>query len=118
MKGIILSCEIENIATRRDGSIKVILGTPELSAGNAAELLGLRNKIAAVYISPKDSISQGEIEQADSLDPGIPGKSPSQRMRNVLFLLFKQGNEGHKEFDSYYRAKMELFIESLKGKIL
>lgn len=117
MTGILLSSIVENIATRRDGTIKVTLGTQELSQGKAGELFLLNGKLAAVYISAKDTIDQKTLDQVDSIEVDLPGKSQSQRMRSVLFILFEQDREGHKDFKSYYHAKTELLIDHLKSKI-
>lgn len=116
MKGIMLPAMIENITTRKDRTVKITIGTQELSQGNAGEIFTLLNNLAVVYISPKE-ISQKEIDQVDALDPEFEGKTQSQRIRGVLFILFTQNNEGHKDFDAYYKAKTEMYIEHLKGKI-
>jgi len=116
-KGITLACIVENISTRKDNSVKIVLGTQELSNGNAAELFGLINRLAAIYISPKDSISQNEIDKVDSVDVEFETKSQSQRIRQVLFKLFSQDAEGHSNFDQYYHAKTEAIIKHLKNKI-
>lgn len=116
--GILLACQVENIASRRDGTIKVVLGTQELSQSKAGELFGLQNRVACVYISPKESIPQNELKQVDQLEPDLPGKSPSARMRNVLFILWKQDQKGFKEFDPFYRSEMEAIIGELKNNIL
>jgi hypothetical protein len=116
MNGILLPVTVENITTRRDRSIKIVLGTQELSSGKAGELFTLLNNLAVVYISPKE-VDQKEINQVDRLDPDVGGKTQSQRIRNVLYKLFEQDHEGHKDYDSYYRAKTELLIEHLKTKI-
>lgn len=117
MNGIILACQIENIASRKDLSVKIILGTQEMSEGHAAQLFALRNKIAAVYISAKESISEREIKQIDAVDAEMKEKTPSRRLRAVLFVNWKQEAEGHKEFETYYRSKMELYIENLKNNL-
>ncbi len=117
MQGTLLSCTIAGIRSLKDGSVSVTLETLELSPGKAGELFSLRKKIAAVYISPKETMNQKEMDQVDKIDPEIGGKTQSQRIRNVLFKLFEQNNEGYKEFDSYYKHKTELFIEHLKNKI-
>ncbi len=93
------------------------LETMELSPGKAGELFSLRNMIAAVYISPKETIPQKELDQVDAMEPGFKGKSPAQRLRGVLFILFGQSNEGYKDFDSYYKAKMEGIIQEYKNNI-
>lgn len=116
MKGTLLSCEIESVATRRDNSVVIRVGTPELSAGKAAEILELRNKPAIVYISAKE-IPEEEQDLLDDIDPDLPGKTPSQRVRAVQFVLFKQDAEGYADFKSYYAAKMEKIIDHLKTKI-
>ena len=46
------------------------------------------------------------------------GKTPSKRLRNVLFVLFKQDSEGYDNFSDYYNNKMEKFITHIKGKLV
>lgn len=116
MNGLLLSTYIENITTRKDKSVKITLGTQELSPSKAGELFTLLNQLAVAYISPKE-ISQREIDQVDKVDAEFEGKSQSQRIRNVLFKLFSQNPEGYKDFDTYYKQKTELYIEHMKSKI-
>ena len=117
MNGVILSCIVTSLRTLKDGSVSICLETMELSAGHAGELFSLHNKVAAVYISPKEIINQKEIDQVDKVDPEILGKTQSQRIRGVLYKLFEQDHEGHSNFDMYYKAKTELIIDHLKSKI-
>lgn len=117
MNGLILSSLVEAIQSRKDSTVKIVLGTQKLSPSQAGELFSLMNKLVAVYISPKESVSAKEIEQVDKLDPELHGKTQSQRLRNVLYKLFEQDGEGFKEFDSYYKGKTEKIIEHLKTKI-
>ena|SRR5688572_290865 len=116
MNGLLLSTYVENITTRKDHSIKITLGTQELSPGKSGELFNLLNKLAVTYISPKE-VNQKEIDQVDKLDPEISGKTQSQRIRSVLYLLYQQANEGFKDFESFYRNKTEQYIEHMKGKL-
>lgn len=116
MNGILLPAMIENIATRKDKTIKIVIGTQEMSQGKAGELFTLLNQIVGLYISPKE-ISQREIDQVDKLDPEFKGKTQSQRIRDVLYILFNQDNQGYKTFDDYYKSKTELYIDHLKSKI-
>lgn len=116
MKGLLLSTYVENISTRKDKSVKITLGTQELSPEKAGELFNLMNQLAATYISSK-GVSEDEMNQVDEVNPDIACKSQSQRIRNVLFLLWKQSSEGFNDFDSFYKNKTEKFIEHLKGKL-
>lgn len=117
MDGILLSCEIKGIRSLKDGSISITLETPEISGGKAGEIFTLRNRIVAAYISPKDTISQKELSQVDKIDVELKGKSQSQRIRSVLFLNWEHNNEGYKDFELFYRAKTELYIETLKSNL-
>jgi len=117
MKGLLLSATIEGVTSRKDHTVKLTIGTQELSQGKAGEVFSLMNKLACIYICEKE-IDSKEIDQVDKIDPELQGKTQSQRIRNVLFLLFKQGNEGFKDFDSYYKSKTEMYIEHLKSKLL
>src|SRR5690242_20061139 len=98
MKGILLACVVDKITTLKDRSVKITLDTQELTPMRAGELFTLMNSLASVYISPAE-ITSREMAQVDAIEPDMPGKSPSQRMRNVLFLIWKQDGEGFKEFD-------------------
>ncbi len=117
MKGILLSCIIDKITTLKDKSVKITLDTQELSAGKAGELFTLRDTLATVYISPSE-ITDREMKQVDIIEPEMPGKTPSQRMRDVLFILWKQNNEGYREFDGYYKYQMEKMTSELKNNIV
>jgi hypothetical protein len=116
MKGILVACIVDKITTLKDKSVKITLDTQELKASNAGELFTLLNSLCTVYISPAEVTSR-EMAQVDAVEPEMQGKSPSQRMRTVLFLLWKQDNEGFKVFDMYYQGKMEKYIEELKQNL-
>jgi hypothetical protein len=117
MNGILIACQIESIASRKDKTVKLVIGTQELSPSKAGELFNLNNKIATVYISEK-TIDQREMDQVDKIDPEFEGKTQSQRIRAVLFILWTQDAEGFQLFDSYYRSKTDKYIEHLKNKII
>jgi hypothetical protein len=116
MNGLLLPCYVENIATRKDKSVKISLVTQELTPEQAGEVFHLMNTLAVTYISPKE-ITNKEVEQVDKLDAELGGKTQSQRIRNVLYKLFEQDSEGYKNFDQYYHAKTDQYIEHLKTKI-
>lgn len=116
MKGILLAAQIENVTSRKDRTIKVTIGTQELSPAKAGELFSLLNHIASVYICSSE-IDQTEIDLVDKVDPEFKGKTQSQRLRNVLFILWEQDKEGFKDFDSFYRYKMDQIIDTYKSNI-
>ena len=116
MKGLLIACIIDRITTLKDKSVNITLNTSELTPTRAAEIFQLMNSLASVYICPSE-ITSRELAQVDAIEPNMPGKSPSQRMRNVLYLLYKQDNEGFNGFDTYYQSKMERYIDELKSNL-
>ncbi len=44
-------------------------------------------------------------------------QTQSKRLRNVLFLLWKQEPEGFSVFEFYYQAKTEIIIQHFKSKL-
>jgi hypothetical protein len=114
-EGMLLAATMENVSTRRDGTIKLTLGTQEISQGKAGELFTMQNKILAIYLTLKETVPQSVMDQVDQIDIDMPGKTKSQRQRNVLYRIWELQKEGHKTFESYYSAKMEEHINNLKG---
>lgn len=57
------------------------------------------------------AISDMEVDYDD------PTKTPSKRLRGVLYRNWEQDAEGYKTFEDYYRSKMEVIIVHFKGKL-
>jgi hypothetical protein len=114
MDGLILPGIVTYIRSKVDGSLSVTVETQELSPSKAGELFSLRGKVIALYMSSKEIISQKEMDQVDSIDADLSGKTKSQRLRAVLYRIWEQENEGHKTFESFYASKMEGHITNLK----
>jgi hypothetical protein len=116
MKGQLLPAIIENIATRKDRSIKIIIGTQEMSPADAGQIFTYNGQLVTVYICPAE-IDNRELEQVDKLNPELNSKSKSRRLRDVMFVAWKQNPEGYKTFDEYYSAKYEQIIDHWKTKL-
>lgn len=116
MKGILLPAYVEGIASRKDKTVKIILGTQELSPEKAGELFSINGQLVTAYVSPSE-ITTGDMEIIDSIEPDLPGKSPSERMRNVLYLMWKNNPEGFKDQHTHYLHYMERMIDKLKTQL-
>lgn len=117
MNGLLLAAQIERVSTRKDRTVSITLGCQELTPARAGELMTFANQVVAVYISPKETISQKEVDQVDAVNPEFPGKSQSQRLRNVLFVLWQHAPENYKDFDVFYKHHTELIIDNIKSKL-
>ena len=113
---LILDGGIEGIATRADGTIKIILGTQELDPETVAKLFYFNRKHAKVLISDSN-ITEPESNVMDDFKmPGKAKKSQSQRLRGVLYRYWEMnGKKGN--FDEYYEVTMERIITHFKDKL-
>lgn len=116
---IILNAQIEGIQSRKDNTLKITLGTQELTEGG--KLFPLQNRLCTVGISPNEALTKEDIELLESSKLGIddlPGtKSQSQRLRNVLFILWQQADGGYSDFNLFYQNRMDKLIDSIKLKL-
>lgn len=117
---IILKSQVEAIASRKDNTLKITLGTQELSPKDCGEMFGLMNKLCTVGIAAND-LEKEDIETLQSAKLNIEdvpnGKSPSQRLRGVLFVYWQQHETGFTDFNQFYADYMEKKINQIKSKL-
>ena len=95
-------------------SVKLVFETQELDAEKTADLFSLRNQLGWLIFAPSQS-AEIELPQ-EPAEEFRDDKSPSQRLRAVLYVYWKQrGAQG--DFETFYRARMSRFIESVKEKL-
>ena len=101
----------------KDGTIKFTTLCNELEPEKIGQLFTLNNKYVFHAIKEESFLNE-EIQALEQLksDEKI-GKSRSERLRSVLFLAWKNKDEGFEIFDSYYKFKMEKFISHVKSKL-
>jgi hypothetical protein len=112
MKSIKTKAIIEGIRSRKDRSVGLTVSTPELNPQEKALFFELQGLNVELVITPSD-IEKVEDYQVEA---ELEQKSQSVRMRNVLFILWKQEPKGL-EFSDFYKQQTEKLIEFLKGKI-
>ena len=113
---ITIAGQLENLTSRADKTWKVTIGTQELTPENVATLSQGLHQFG--YFAWKgETFSNEETKALDALKAETGGKTQSQRLRNVLYVLYEQDQEGFTTFDHYYLAKTEKIIDYLKRKI-
>lgn len=116
---LLLPTIFDNLAFRKDGSVKLSFESRELSADEISFLLGMRNCEGWLLFSPNE-VTDKDLEEIPEEDASVESKSASQRMKSVLFILYQQAlakGTFKGEFQAYYREKMEALISQLKDKI-
>ena len=111
-----LQAQVTGISTKVDGSIKITSVTRELPGSDAAELLNLRGKEIWQLIDAGETNLTAEAIPQEAPKPGVGSKTPSQRLRAVIFVWWQQeGKDG--DFEVFYNSKMEQLIDFCKAKL-
>ena len=103
---------LTRIAYLKDGGLSLGFATNELS--DEEKVIASRYHQKFGYVLFKEN--QYKDEDIPDGDASDESKSPSQRLRSVLFIYWKQ-NKKDGDFDSFYRREMEKFINHVKEAI-
>lgn len=98
-----------------DGGIRVMVDTNELTDEEAAMLFSFKGQEGYfVFAAQKPNVEELDIPD---VTPEFRGeKTPSQRLRAILYRLWEQ-NGATGTFEVYYRTSMEKIMTSLKEKL-
>ena len=112
MRAITLAqCEVASISARRDKSLRFSTETCELSDEHRAAFLALQGSSCRMLIEPMEA-DEEPVEVKSTKEQ----KTPSSRLRSVLFVYWKQqGSPG--DFSTYYEASVEKVISQVKAKL-
>src|SRR5213075_2148925 len=89
MKAIRTEAQLTSFRSRSDGSIGFSGVTPEMSSAEKVALFELHNVLVEILVYPKDSKDSEVVE----IHKEMEGKRPCQRLRGVLFVLWKKEGE-------------------------
>lgn len=102
-----------NMNPRADRSWRLQFETRELKGEEVKILADNFQGEGWLVFKPNSDVVQAEIPSGDA-DSGT--KSQSQRLRDVIFILWKQGG-GKGDFQSFYNVYYEKLIEYTKSKL-
>jgi hypothetical protein len=115
---IIFPAILESFRSLKDRTFKVVFETSELTP---EQLSGLAQWITKFgYIAFKETpFKDKDKEILEQLEPDYndTGKSPSQRLRGVLYRVWEKESEGFSTFTLYYEHNMEKIISHYKAKL-
>lgn len=116
MSGVITAGQITSIRSLKDRTVRVQVDLQELDASRLATLFSFIDAFSKIYIS-NENISEDEIEVIDAESLDNESKTPSQRLRNVLYRYWEQDKKGYEDFNLYYRFMMSQISEAYKNKL-
>ncbi len=107
--------EISRVQTMSDGGLRLFVDTQELNQDDKAKVMSLHRKLGW-FIMKEAPVEPEDMDVPEYVKEFKQDKTPSQRMRSVLYLLWqKEGESG--VFDDFYKRKMEEVIEYFKKKL-
>ncbi len=120
----VFSATVEKIETRADQTLKVSLGTQELSEQDEQDLFSLRKSGLVKVLISSEQITEQQKEAVSIVELEAPkGKSPSQRLRAVLYRYWNNSERMNKPpmvdlpFDNWYASEIERIINHYKTKL-
>ena len=107
-----LPAYLTGFSSRSDGSAGIRLATQELTEQDFGNLKRSLNQFGWFLFS-ENPINEADIPTENAEDKD---KTPSKRLRAVLFILYKQKSRTE-DFETFYRITMSDIIELWKTKI-
>ena len=104
---------ITGVSTRVDGGLGIRVTTNEIPEDLRNEIFDLNQKFGWFGFKEDKSFDLKDLPKEPS---DYETKKPSQRLRDVLFVLYKQ-EKIEEDFDIYYRKQMNKVIETVKSKL-
>jgi len=114
MKAIKTELQIKSVTLNKDDSVSFRAVTPEISDDALSAFRKVSKCLVNALLEPQDG-SSGVLEIKEKIDTG---KSPGQRLRNVLFVWWEQSGRQNDDFEIWYRMKMNKLIEDIKREKL
>jgi hypothetical protein len=113
-----LPAELEGYRSLKDRTLKLSFETRELSPEQMANVHYALEKTGFLVFSADPFTTEGlkEIESI-KIDFDDNGKTPSQKLKAVFYVLWTQKPEGYKIFNDFYVANMERLINHFKSKL-
>ena len=103
---------------KADKSVSMTFTTSlEESSEGFMEIDKLINQSGLIYFKPKGNITDEELKELDNFDVKVEGKTQSQRLRNVLYILHQQSN-APTDFKEFYKNETEKIIQHYKDKLI
>jgi len=108
---------VQSIRTLVDGGCKLDIVTRELKPSEMTELFELKNKEGWLLFK-EDIIQEKDVDSIpDEPLEKFEKKSPSQRLRAVIYKYWELKTNNKKDFNQFYLNYMEKIINMVKEKL-
>jgi hypothetical protein len=116
MANLITQVTLDRANRKKDKSVSLTFITQlEQSSEQFMAIDELLGDSGVIMFKSSGNLTTEEVKALDGVEIEVEGKTKSERLRNVLYVLNKQGNTG--DFKEFYVTEMERIIEHYKGKL-
>lgn len=116
---VVINAILESFRSLKDKTIKISFETQEPTAEQMQEIAMNNQKFGYLVFSGNQLSDEQLLEIENSKnDLYDSSKTPSKRLRNTLYVWWKQDNKGYKKFEDYYLYQMEKIIDNVKSKLI
>jgi hypothetical protein len=115
---IVINAILESFRSLKDKTIKLSFETQEPTPEQLQEI-AVNNQKYGYLVFSGNQLSDDQLEAVDKSRNDLydSQKSPSKRLRNVLFRWYEQDSKGFNTFEDYYLYQMERIITNVKDKL-
>lgn len=119
MERLLTAAILDGYSPRKDRTITIRFITQEKTPDQIAEIHEKLDQYGYLYFKPTEELTREELDDLDKLDTDTfeQPKSQSQRLRSVLYVLWKKDSEGFAEFKDFYKFHTDRIINYFKQKI-
>lgn len=110
---IMVQAILTGVRSLADNGMGINFHTKELNPVEKATVMEFHNSHGFLLFA-EDEIQEKDIPTVNS---DFEGETPSKRLYNVLFVLWKQLGEKGK-FPDFYTSRMEQLINAIKAKLV
>lgn len=103
---------VDGVSPLKDGGLSVRFHTQELTNEEKLTILNFYQSFGYLLFK-ENQFSEEEIPKEDAPEEG---KSQSQRLRGVIYLVWKQQNK-EPDFEKFYRRQTEGLIQQYKERL-
>ena|SRR3990167_5209922 len=105
---------LDSVKINKDRSLTIKLETREMTAEEVGLVSSLANREAWCGLS---DLFITRLDVPDEVPEFKGEKTPSERLRNILFVYWKEVNKGQGDFETFRKGYLEKIISNIKEKL-
>lgn len=107
---------VDGVTRKKDGTLSLKLGTNEMDSIDTAKIFDFGGKMIWCALAELP-FQEGDVNIPDVVPEFRKDKTPSERLRGVIYRFWEQNKKGEEEWELYYKKIMERMIEYYKDKL-